>query len=124
MFHTPGHTQGSVSYYGEGMLFSGDTLFRESIGRYDLPGGDGNQEMNSIIDKLLPLPDDTIVLPGHMLRNDHRLRAREQSLYSPRSPPPRPALSFSARHPSSSSEGAGARSSPSAHFVGGRLGSP
>jgi hydroxyacylglutathione hydrolase len=67
VIHTPGHTQGSVSYYAEGMLFSGDTLFRESIGRYDLPGGDGNQEMNSIIDRLLPLPDDTIVLPGHML---------------------------------------------------------
>src|SRR5690242_109629 len=67
VLHTPGHTQGSVSYYTEGMLFSGDTLFRESIGRYDLPGGDGDQELNSIIDRLLPLPDDTIVLPGHML---------------------------------------------------------
>jgi hydroxyacylglutathione hydrolase len=67
VIHTPGHTQGSVSYYTEGMLFSGDTLFRESIGRTDLPGGDFDQEMNSILDRLLPLPDDTIVLPGHML---------------------------------------------------------
>jgi glyoxylase-like metal-dependent hydrolase (beta-lactamase superfamily II) len=67
VLHTPGHTQGSVCYYSEGMLFSGDTLFRESIGRYDLPGGNFNQEMNSILDRLLPLPDETIVLPGHML---------------------------------------------------------
>jgi hydroxyacylglutathione hydrolase len=67
VIHTPGHTQGSVSYYTEGMLFSGDTLFRDSIGRTDLPGGDFDQEMSSIIDRLLPLPDETIVLPGHML---------------------------------------------------------
>jgi glyoxylase-like metal-dependent hydrolase (beta-lactamase superfamily II) len=48
------------------MLFSGDTLFRGSIGRTDLPGGDYAQEMASIVDKLLALPDETIVLPGHM----------------------------------------------------------
>ena len=64
---TPGHTAGSVSYYSdEGLLFSGDTLFRGSIGRTDLPGGDFEQEMRSICDKLLALPDDTTVLPGHM----------------------------------------------------------
>jgi glyoxylase-like metal-dependent hydrolase (beta-lactamase superfamily II) len=63
---TPGHTPGSVSYYTEGMLFSGDTLFRGSIGRTDLPGGDLEQEMRSICEKLLVLPDDTVVLPGHM----------------------------------------------------------
>lgn len=63
---TPGHTPGSVSYYAAGMLFSGDTLFRGSIGRTDLPGGDLAQEMTSICDRLLTLPDDTIVLPGHM----------------------------------------------------------
>jgi glyoxylase-like metal-dependent hydrolase (beta-lactamase superfamily II) len=66
VIHTPGHTPGSVSYYTEGMLFSGDTLFQGSIGRTDLPGGDYEQEMRSIIEKLLVLPDDTIVLPGHM----------------------------------------------------------
>jgi glyoxylase-like metal-dependent hydrolase (beta-lactamase superfamily II) len=68
VMHTPGHTQGSVSYYEPtaGMLFSGDTLFRGSIGRTDLPGGDYAQEMASIVDKLLALPDETIVLPGHM----------------------------------------------------------
>ncbi len=63
---TPGHTPGSVSYYAEGMLFSGDTLFRGSIGRTDLPGGDYALELRSICDKLLTLPDDTLVLPGHM----------------------------------------------------------
>ncbi|OGO50562.1 MAG: hypothetical protein A2148_02585 [Chloroflexi bacterium RBG_16_68_14] len=66
VIHTPGHTQGSVSFYTDGLLFSGDTLFCGSIGRTDLPGGDYQQEMASIVDKLLALPDDTIVLPGHM----------------------------------------------------------
>ena len=64
---TPGHTPGSVSYYAdEGLLFSGDTLFRGSIGRTDFPGGDFDEEMRSICDKLLALPDETAVLPGHM----------------------------------------------------------
>jgi len=63
---TPGHTPGSVSYYTEGMLFSGDTLFRGSIGRTDMPGGSFEQEMESICNRLLVLPDETMVLPGHM----------------------------------------------------------
>ncbi|MBI2767752.1 MAG: MBL fold metallo-hydrolase [Chloroflexi bacterium] len=63
---TPGHTPGSVSYYTEGMLFSGDTLFRGSIGRTDMPGGSFEQEMQSICDRLLKLPEDTVVMPGHM----------------------------------------------------------
>lgn len=65
---TPGHTPGSVSYYCEeaGLLFSGDTLFRGSIGRTDFPGGDFDEEMRSICDRLLVLPDETVVLPGHM----------------------------------------------------------
>ncbi len=66
VIHTPGHTGGSISFYTEGMLFSGDTLFRGSIGRTDLPGGNYEQEMASIVDRLLALPDDTVVLPGHM----------------------------------------------------------
>ena len=66
VIHTPGHTPGSLSFYTEGMLFSGDTLFRGSIGRTDLPGGDDGQEISSIVDRLLELPDDTVVLPGHM----------------------------------------------------------
>ena len=63
---TPGHTPGSVSYYVDGLLFSGDTLFRGSIGRTDLPGGSFEEEMASICDRLLTLPEETIVLPGHM----------------------------------------------------------
>lgn len=66
VIHNPGHTQGSVSIFGAGMLFSGDTLFRGSVGRTDLPGGDFHQLMGSIVHKLLPLPDETVVLPGHM----------------------------------------------------------
>ena len=66
VLHTPGHTPGSVCFYANGVLFAGDTLFAGSIGRTDLPGGDYDQEMASIVERLLMLPDDTIVLPGHM----------------------------------------------------------
>jgi glyoxylase-like metal-dependent hydrolase (beta-lactamase superfamily II) len=62
---TPGHTPGSVCYYVGDELFTGDTLFKDSIGRYDLPGGDGPLELASIRDCLLPLPDATRVHPGH-----------------------------------------------------------
>jgi hydroxyacylglutathione hydrolase len=67
VLHTPGHTQGSISLWmpGEGKLVAGDTLFRDSIGRTDLPGGDGRQILRSIQDKLMPLPDETVVIPGH-----------------------------------------------------------
>jgi len=67
VMHTPGHTQGSISLWipSEGKLVAGDTLFRGSIGRTDLPGGDGRQILRSIHDKLLPLPDETVVIPGH-----------------------------------------------------------
>ncbi len=77
VIHTPGHTPGSLSYYTEGMLFSGDTLFAGSIGSTDLPGGDYEQEMASIIDKLLVLPDETVVLPGHM--QETRIDAEKQN---------------------------------------------
>ncbi len=68
VIETPGHTPGSVSFYCQDAkaLFSGDTLFRSSIGRTDFPGGDYNQEMSSICNKLLKLPEETVVLPGHM----------------------------------------------------------
>ena len=67
VLHTPGHTPGSVSLWipSEGKLIAGDTLFRDSIGRTDLPGGDGRQILRSIRDKLLPLPPETVVIPGH-----------------------------------------------------------
>jgi hydroxyacylglutathione hydrolase len=65
--HTPGHTQGSVSLWipVENKLIAGDTLFRDSIGRTDLPGGNGHQILRSIHEKLLPLPEDALVIPGH-----------------------------------------------------------
>ncbi len=66
VLHTPGHTRGSVCFYANGVLFAGDTLFQGSVGRTDLPGGDEAEELASIVDRLLVLPDDTIVLPGHM----------------------------------------------------------
>jgi hydroxyacylglutathione hydrolase len=67
VLHTPGHTQGSISLWipAESKLVAGDTLFCGSIGRTDLPGGDGRQILRSIHDKLLPLPEETVVIPGH-----------------------------------------------------------
>ncbi|MGI8686778.1 MAG: MBL fold metallo-hydrolase [Acidimicrobiales bacterium] len=68
--HTPGHTQGSVCFLlevdGEApILFSGDHLFRGSVGRTDLPGGSHERLLASMADKILPLPDEVRVLPGH-----------------------------------------------------------
>lgn len=67
VIHTPGHTTGGVCFYiqQEGILFSGDTLFRASVGRADLPGGDMLMEINSIRQRICTLPDATQVLPGH-----------------------------------------------------------
>lgn len=65
VIHTPGHTQGSVCYYADGVLFSGDTIFREAVGRCDLQGGSFEQIVDSIENKLYKLPDDTIIYPGH-----------------------------------------------------------
>jgi hydroxyacylglutathione hydrolase len=64
---TPGHTQGSISVWipAENKLIAGDTLFLDSIGRTDLPGGDSEQILRSIHDKLLPLDDTVVVIPGH-----------------------------------------------------------
>jgi len=64
---TPGHTQGSISLWipAEGTLIAGDTLFLDSIGRTDLPGGNHDQILRSIHAKLLPLDDQTVVIPGH-----------------------------------------------------------
>src|SRR5690606_3581947 len=62
---TPGHSPGHVSFLLGGLLFGGDALFAGSIGRTDLPGGDYNTLMGSIHSKLLTLPDETLLLPGH-----------------------------------------------------------
>jgi len=63
--HTPGHTAGSVCFLTGKYLFSGDTLFKGSIGRTDLPGGDYSKIINSILTRLYTLDHDTVVLPGH-----------------------------------------------------------
>lgn len=67
VLETPGHTAGSVCYYipSEQVLFSGDTLFAGSLGRTDLPTGDQKAIVSSIREKLLPLPEETKVFPGH-----------------------------------------------------------
>ncbi len=67
VLHTPGHTQGSISLWipAENKVVAGDTLFRDSIGRTDLPGGNPRQILQSIYGKLMPLDDVTVVIPGH-----------------------------------------------------------
>ena len=65
ILHTPGHTPGSISIYGEGRVLTGDTLFAGGVGRCDLPGGDWQRLKDSIHDKLLKLPAETRVHPGH-----------------------------------------------------------
>ena len=70
VIHTPGHTKGGTSLYceKESCLFSGDTLFRGTWGRTDLPTGSIEDIMDSIVNKLMILPDDTICYPGHGLK--------------------------------------------------------
>lgn len=67
--HTPGHTRGSVVFRvadsAGDLVFTGDTLFKQSVGRTDLPGGSGRDLLGSIVEKLLVLDDRTVVLPGH-----------------------------------------------------------
>lgn len=67
VIHTPGHTKGGSSLYceSENMIFSGDTIFRGTWGRTDLPTGSFDDIINSIMKKILVLPDDTIIYPGH-----------------------------------------------------------
>ena len=67
ILHIPGHTPGGVCYYDEknGNLFTGDVLFKESIGRTDLPAGNHSELINNIAEKIMTLPDDTKAYPGH-----------------------------------------------------------
>ncbi len=64
ILHTPGHSPGSISAYGEGILITGDTLFAGSVGRTDLPGGD-TAKLKASFRRLMSLPDAVRVLPGH-----------------------------------------------------------
>lgn len=65
VIHTPGHSPGSVSFLGDGFLLSGDTLFYGGVGRTDFPGGSWQELEYSIKNKILTMPDETIILPGH-----------------------------------------------------------
>ncbi|MBN2017037.1 MAG: MBL fold metallo-hydrolase [Candidatus Cloacimonetes bacterium] len=65
VLHTPGHSKGGICLVGDGFVFSGDTLFFESIGRYDFPDSNGDQLRKSIQEKLFTLPDSTKVYTGH-----------------------------------------------------------
>ena len=65
VIHTPGHTPGGVCLLGQGALFAGDTLFAGSVGRTDLLGGDETLLLRSIRDRILSLPDETTIQPGH-----------------------------------------------------------
>jgi glyoxylase-like metal-dependent hydrolase (beta-lactamase superfamily II) len=67
VIHTPGHTEGSICLYfpAQQKLIAGDTLFAGSIGRTDLPGGSYDKIIRSLHEKVLPLPDETLVVPGH-----------------------------------------------------------
>lgn len=65
VLHTPGHSPGAICIYVDGVVFTGDTLFVGGVGRTDLPGGSWPIMLRSIQTKLLTLPDETVVLPGH-----------------------------------------------------------
>jgi hydroxyacylglutathione hydrolase len=67
MIETPGHTRGSICLFvpQQGKLIAGDTLFRNTVGRTDLPGGDSGSILKSIKTRLLDLPEETVVIPGH-----------------------------------------------------------
>lgn len=65
VLHTPGHSPGSICLYFPGHLFTGDTLFVEAAGRTDLPGASLSTLLTSLKEKIMPLPDDTCILPGH-----------------------------------------------------------
>ena len=65
VLHTPGHSRGGISLLGDDLVFTGDTLFAGSIGRYDFPDASYKELMHSIKDKLAPLPDNTKVYSGH-----------------------------------------------------------
>ena len=65
VLHTPGHTPGCICLFGDGNVFTGDTLFVQAVGRTDLPGGSLKQLLQSVREKIYTLPGDTIVWPGH-----------------------------------------------------------
>lgn len=83
VLHTPGHTPGGICLYTPGFVLTGDTLFVESVGRTDLPGGSWETLRQSIVTRLLPLPDDTVVLPGHNYGRVPRSTIGHEKQYNP-----------------------------------------
>jgi hydroxyacylglutathione hydrolase len=81
VIHTPGHTNGSICLYVKGNIFTGDTLFTEGYGRTDLPGGSQKKLMTSIIKKILTLPDNTIIWPGHHYGRFPKATVKEQKRF-------------------------------------------
>lgn len=81
VFHTPGHTRGGACYYiaSENVLFSGDTIFCESVGRTDLPTGNSQELMRSVRNILTSLPEDTAIYPGH----DEETTVAHEKRYNP-----------------------------------------
>ncbi|MFO7803247.1 MAG: MBL fold metallo-hydrolase [Desulfovermiculus sp.] len=92
VLHTPGHTPGGVCYYGDGKLFTGDTLFVGDSGRTDLPYGH-RSTLGASIRRLMELPEDTVVMPGHDYgptptstlgqEKRHNINAQEYGFYAP-----------------------------------------
>ena len=81
IIHTPGHTPGSICLYWKGNLFTGDTLFTEGMGRTDFKGGSMKDIMESIKRKILTLPDDTVIWPGHNYGRFPVSTVKEQKRY-------------------------------------------
>jgi len=81
VIHTPGHSEGSVCLYTPGHVFTGDTLFTEGMGRTDLPDGSMKKIMHSIVNKILALPEDTVIWPGHHYGRMPTSTVREQKRY-------------------------------------------
>jgi len=83
VLHTPGHSPGGICLYGNGAVFTGDTLFVGGLGRTDLPGGSWQIMFESIRTKLLTLPDETIVYPGHNYGPSPKSTIKQERLFNP-----------------------------------------
>ncbi len=83
VIHTPGHSPGSICIYRYPVLFTGDTLFVEGIGRTDTPGGSYKVLLNSIKSRIFTLPDDTIVLPGHNYGSSPTSTIMHEKMFNP-----------------------------------------
>lgn len=84
VIETPGHTPGCISFLVDGLLFSGDALLIRGCGRTDFPGGDASVLYHSLTDKLLTLPDNTVVYPGHDYNGKMVTTIGEEKAHSPR----------------------------------------